>query len=331
MATTPHAECRPRWGARLARVLLIAAVVGMAVGCETNHRLHSGGEIVAAPLGTVSAYQLAGRVGLKVSESSSVTATLRDRYNTVVLYADPNGQAYVNGRALPGAGGITGVGNMLFLPQRLVEPIRSSLRHPEPAYTPRPPQRQPAPERHAPRRLGTVVLDAGHGGRDPGAIAVTGMYEKTVNLSVVRRAAGMLRQRGVEVLMTRSDDRFIPLEKRADIANDAGADLFVSVHADSAGNELAQGYTLYLARAASDDAERAADCLLTQYAAMPTSSRGIRRADYRVLVRTSCPAVLVELGYLSNVDEARRLGEPAYRQQLAEALCAGVVAYLSRR
>lgn len=322
MARKRHLRRRPRGILAVLSVFLCAWTVA---GCDPNTHLAAGGEMISAPMGTISTYQLAGRLGLNVMQSSSVTATLSNSANTMVLYADPNGQIFLNSRAFD-ARGITGVGNMLFIPQGLVEPIRASLIPSRPAPAPdTTPRARPRP---TPRVVGTVVIDAGHGGRDPGAVAVTGMQEKTVNLAVARRTAELLRTRGVNVLMTRTDDTFVELEDRADVANKARADLFVSIHADSAQNSGATGFTAYVARAASRDSHRAAESMLSQMRKLPTSDRGLRQADYRVLVRTSCPAMLVELGYLSNVGEARRLAEPAYREQLARAIADGIAEHL---
>ncbi len=317
---SPHPARLPAW-------LLLAVVA--AVGCNDNHHLHgAGGEIVSAPPGAISTYQLAGRLGMRVVESSSVTATLADSANTVVLYADPRGQAYVNSRVID-AKGATGVGDMLFVPEPLVERIRASMRPAEPTPRPRP-RPQPTPTPRPTERLGTVVIDPGHGGRDPGAIAVTGIEEKAVALAVSLRTAELLRTRGVNVIMTRTDDTYIPLDVRADIANEAGADLFVSIHADSAENPSARGFTVYVARAASRDSHRAAQAVLGRLENLPSPSRGVRQADYRVLVRTAGPAMLIELGYLSNAREARMLADPAYQQRLAQAIADGIVQHFQR-
>lgn len=100
-----------------------------------------------------------------------------------------------------------------------------------------------------------VVIDAGHGGKDVGAIAVSGGYEKEVTLAIAREAARILRQSGrVRVKLVREDDRFIPLGGRVRIARDARADLFVSVHADSAPNEGARGASVYTLSAVASDA-----------------------------------------------------------------------------
>jgi N-acetylmuramoyl-L-alanine amidase len=100
-----------------------------------------------------------------------------------------------------------------------------------------------------------VVIDAGHGGKDVGAIAVTGGYEKDITLAIAREVARVLRERGrVRVKLTRDDDRFIPLGGRVRIARDARADLFISIHADSAPNDQAMGASVYTLSAVASDA-----------------------------------------------------------------------------
>ena len=119
------------------------------------------------------------------------------------------------------------------------------------------PQARPAPAGIRSRSGGKplVVIDAGHGGKDVGAIAVTGGYEKDVTLAIARETARILERRGkVRVKLTRDDDRFIPLGGRVRIARDARADLFVSIHADSAPNEQARGASVYTLSAVASDA-----------------------------------------------------------------------------
>lgn len=100
-----------------------------------------------------------------------------------------------------------------------------------------------------------VVIDSGHGGKDVGAIAVTGGYEKEVTLAIARETARILRDRGrVRVRLTRDEDRFIPLGGRVRIARDARADLFISIHADSAPNDQARGASVYTLSAVASDA-----------------------------------------------------------------------------
>lgn len=128
-----------------------------------------------------------------------------------------------------------------------------------PAATPLPPATQPSPTRSGVKsRSGgkpLVVIDSGHGGKDVGAIAVNGGYEKDVTLAIARETARILRERGrVRVKLTRDDDRFIPLGGRVRIARDARADLFISIHADSAPNDQARGASVYTLSAVASDA-----------------------------------------------------------------------------
>ncbi|WP_353217193.1 N-acetylmuramoyl-L-alanine amidase [Sandarakinorhabdus sp.] len=120
---------------------------------------------------------------------------------------------------------------------------------------------RPEPERTTKPRRGRsgakplVVIDAGHGGKDVGAIAVTGGYEKDITLAIAREIARNLRESGrVRVKMVRDDDRFIPLGGRVRIARDARADLFVSIHADSASNDAARGASVYTLSSVASDA-----------------------------------------------------------------------------
>ncbi|WP_017668399.1 N-acetylmuramoyl-L-alanine amidase [Sandarakinorhabdus sp. AAP62] len=133
----------------------------------------------------------------------------------------------------------------------------------KPAITPPRPAPEPLAEPQATRsgvksRTGgkpLVVIDAGHGGKDVGAIAVSGGYEKDITLAIAREAARILRDRGrVRVKLTRDDDRFIPLGGRVRIARDARADLFISIHADSAPNDQARGASVYTLSAVASDA-----------------------------------------------------------------------------
>lgn len=127
-----------------------------------------------------------------------------------------------------------------------------------PPAAPKSEEAQPPPRTGIRSRSGgkpLVVIDAGHGGKDVGAIAVTGGYEKDITLAIARETARILRERGkVRVRLTRDDDRFIPLGGRVRIARDARADLFISIHADSAPNEQARGASVYTLSAVASDA-----------------------------------------------------------------------------
>ena len=210
----------------------------------------------------------------------------------------------------------------IFLHGSLARSIAPRLRRVEPA---------PKPETQQEPPLGLVVLDPGHGGRDPGAIGCNGMFEKDCVLFVAHRVCRRLAESKVKVIMTRSDDRFVTLEGRAEIANRAQADLFVSNHADSAPRRAANGHTLYVARGASGAAAMAARCIAGRLAEIGIYSRGVREANYRVLVQTTCPAALVEIGYLSNHDEARRLATGRHRLAVGDAIAKGIVDALRKQ
>ena len=117
---------------------------------------------------------------------------------------------------------------------------------------------QPPVSAGPPGRFDAVVIDAGHGGEDHGARGGSGLLEKEIVLDVSTRLASALRKRGYAVLETRTEDVFVPLEKRTMVANDSGADLFVSIHANSAESAKPQGMEVYFASVdASDDRARA--------------------------------------------------------------------------
>ncbi len=178
---------------------------------------------------------------------------------------------------------------------------------------------------------GRVVIDPGHGGKDPGA-QVFGIDEKAINLAVARLVAERLSARGVTVILTRKSDVFIELQDRADASTSYRADLFVSVHADSNPSPEKEGHSVLLPQSGDPQANLAGQ-LIDRHMTANGSPSHIVRMDNRgllVLRRTTCPAVLVELGFLSNRTEARRLASSAYQQSLAEGIADGIVDYLAR-
>lgn len=301
----------------IAAAVLAAAAVG---GCNsTPEPLHPAHQRLQAPPKTISVFQLAGRLNLKVVANRRTFAHLAGPGNSVTIFPQPGAAVFVNGIRLPCRGPILASDSTIFVPVSAEWLIRPVLR-PEPP----PPEVRPD-EPQQPRPV--VVIDPGHGGRDPGAIACNGLFEKDVVLPV----ALMVRRRlqgGAHVIMTRQTDCFVELERRAEIANEARAGLFVSIHADSAGNAGARGHTLYVARGASSRSLAAAERVDRSLHGATRHSRGVRRANYRVLVRTTCPAILVEIGYLSNRFEARRLAGADHQRAVAHAIAAGILEFL---
>lgn len=318
---------------RTPAIVLTVLAAAMA-GCEPQGISGPSGELGPPRREDLTVSDLAPRLGMNLAHASYSTATLRDEANTVVLYADPDGAVYVNAVEIPDSRGIASQDGTLLVPASLVPRIRAMLRPagPAPAYVeptivrPRVP---PTPRRRT--SIGTVVIDPGHGGKDPGCKSVFGTREKHIVLPVSRQLAEQLRSRGVDVVMTRDDDRFLELEDRPAVAGRARADLFVSIHADWAKNRSARGYTAYVSRSASKRSVAAAGAILRGMRSTGAANRGIRRADFRVLVHSPCPAVLVELGFLSNRAEAARLEAASHQHRYAEAVARGIVDYLKRR
>jgi N-acetylmuramoyl-L-alanine amidase len=315
---------------RLETLGLLAAVLVAVVGCEPQDISLGTGPVAPPSVQQMHLSSCAARLGMRVAHRSRTSATLRNGANTVVLYSEPLGEVYVNGTVLPDSGGIAPVEDSLLVPVPLVSRLAGLLRSVQPPHVvhPQPPHRAaPSP----PRRLGCVVIDPGHGGRDPGAISCLGSREKDIVLRVSKLLAAELRRANVDVRLTRTTDRYLELEDRPAVANRCGAHLFISVHADSARNRRATGFTAYVSRSADAGSLAAADAIGRGIAAAGVPSRGIRRADFRVLVYADSPAVLVELGYLSNRWEAVRLNHGDYQQRLARALARGVTEYLAAK
>jgi N-acetylmuramoyl-L-alanine amidase len=173
----------------------------------------------------------------------------------------------------------------------------------------------------------TVIVDAGHGGSDRGARAGSGQHEKHLALDTAKRLARELRARGLNVIETRHNDTFIPLGTRTDISNRTGDAIFVSIHYNWARRSKPRGIEIYYYNPRSRPL--AANILQQTLRAYPTSNRGVKRNTYYVLRDNRRPAVLCELGFVSNPQDNRYLQNPTYRQRLAERVADGIVA--SRR
>ena len=174
-----------------------------------------------------------------------------------------------------------------------------------------------------------IVLDAGHGGRDQGTSAGS-ILEKEINLSVVKRLAGILEDAGAAVLLTREDDTKVGLEDRANFANQKEAEFFVSIHCNYCEDDAGViGLECYY-RDGSTEGEALANQIVSRMEETEEiSCRGTRIGDFRVLNKTEMPAVLVEIGYLSNQGERMKLADEAYQKLLTEKLAEGILAAAS--
>ena len=173
----------------------------------------------------------------------------------------------------------------------------------------------------------TVCVDPGHGGRDPGATA-GGSEEATIVLDVCCRLRDILRGH-VVVVMTRDDDSFLDLRARSTLSNLAEADVFLSVHCNSAYNHMASGWELFTS-VGETQADRLGELVSQHHAAtFPDQvDRGQKEVNFSVLRRTSAPAILVELGFLSNDQERSWLEQEDVRQGHAEYIAAGILEFL---
>lgn len=175
-----------------------------------------------------------------------------------------------------------------------------------------------------------IVIDPGHGGKDPGSEVYSGVAEKDFNLSVSKQLRDILAQDSrMKITLTRSDDRFISLNDRVDIANTLGADVFISIHANSYIDSKTRGVETFYARGDSVDLAQALHRVVLQATGFP--DRSVRISSHRVTRNTTMPAVLLELGYLSNANDAKALMQASVQQRLATSLAASIIQYVESR
>jgi N-acetylmuramoyl-L-alanine amidase len=174
-----------------------------------------------------------------------------------------------------------------------------------------------------------VVIDPGHGGRDPGAIGIGGLQEKDINTTISARVQQRLQQAGVTVVMTRNGDRWVDLQDRADYANNAGADVFVSIHANAINMSRpdVNGLETYY-YSSGERLARTIHSRVLQNTDM--RDRGVRQARFYVLRNTSMPAVLVETGFVTGAQDAARFRNPTAMNQIADGIAQGILDYLGR-
>lgn len=215
----------------------------------------------------------------------------------------------------------------------------------------------------------TLVIDAGHGGKDPGAVGKN-IYEKDLNLALALKIGEKINQKypNVKVVYTRDTDVFVPLQKRSEIANNSKADLFISIHANSSESKESEGLETFIL--GTDKMEKNLDVAMRENAVMMLESdykttyqgfnpnsidsyimfelmqntfmdqslqfatlvqqncveqlkrkdRGVRQAAFWVLLKTACPAILFEMGFVSNPEEEKFLRQPEGIDQMAQAI-----------
>ncbi|MDB6053507.1 MAG: hypothetical protein JWN25_1030 [Verrucomicrobiales bacterium] len=194
-----------------------------------------------------------------------------------------------------------------------------------------------------------ICIDPGHGGKDPGN--VTGQtQEKHHTLALAREVSALLQKADFKVVTTRSSDKYIERSDRSDLANRTKADLFLSLHFNSAPSREVKGVEVYCltpvgasstnargegsnARASRGNSMNSQNIFLAYQVQkslinkLATEDRSVRRARFEVLREVSMPAILIESGYMSNSQEGRNLSDPKYLKQLAQAIVDGVLSY----
>jgi N-acetylmuramoyl-L-alanine amidase len=184
-----------------------------------------------------------------------------------------------------------------------------------------------------------IIVDPGHGGEDFGTKSLTRpkYHEKSLNLTTALILNDFLQQMGYRTLMTRSKDEFITLLRRAEFANENNADLFVSVHYNSAPAKEADGieifyYKLDENKARVNESRKLASNILTKVLKNTEArSRGVKDANFAVIRETKMPAVLIEGGFLTNENELDKIKDPAYVKSLAWGIAQGIQSYLNSR
>jgi N-acetylmuramoyl-L-alanine amidase len=203
---------------------------------------------------------------------------------------------------------------------------------PRPASRPASKQDTSTPVRTNGRVL--VMLDPGHGGKDPGAIGPSGLREVDVILPVAKRVAAILEKQGIAVKMTRNSDYFVGLDERVTMSREAGATLFVSIHANSIDNRPdVNGLETYHYNLGQSFAETVHSTVVDYINknGFYIADRRVRSARFLVLRKSSIPAILVETGYLTSDVEAARLRRDDYQRVMAEGIAKGIVQYIKER
>lgn len=257
-----------------------------------------------------------------------VPASTLDVQNRVRAIAPGAFRTTVNGQAVVQAGLFSEELRASELQQLLISNNLQARIIPVEASALRPVSPPTVSTRPIPRGRVVVVIDPGHGGRDPGAIGIGGLREKDIVLPISRQVAALLEQQGIQVVMTRSDDRELDLAPRVRIAEQANANVFVSIHANAINMSRpdVNGLETYYNSSAGQRLAQVIHSNMLQTVGM--RDRGVRRANFYVIRNTSMPSVLVEVGFVTGREDAVRLSSSADRNRMAQAIANGIVQYV---
>ncbi len=270
-------------------------------------------------------------IGFKPNSSVLRVSLKQENANTVGVYILPASRTQV--------GRLNTRGKKLSLDlgkaRRITPPIAlPPIPRPNPISSPgrqiSPPSGRTTPARRPnPRGRVVVIIDPGHGGKDPGAIGIGGLREKDVILPISQKVAEILEKNGVQAILTRKSDYFVSLKGRVQLAERANANVFVSIHANSVGLSRpdVSGLEVYYYNSGYGLAQSVRKRILNT---VNVRDRRVRKARFYVLRKSSMPAILVETGYVTGREDAAKLRQQWYRNKMAEGIARGILDYLKR-
>lgn len=179
-----------------------------------------------------------------------------------------------------------------------------------------------------------IVIDPGHGGEDPGKVGVNDALEKDINLKIAEKLRDMMEEEGIQIVMTREDD-FVPesknedLKKRVELINEVNPDIVVCVHQNSFTDQTVAGPQVFY-HGSSEISKKIAQTLQEElWLVDEENQRQIKgNENYYMLSQTEVPTVIVECGFLSNSKDAEKLVTDEYQEQIAQAICSGIIKWL---
>ncbi|TKH22291.1 N-acetylmuramoyl-L-alanine amidase [Bacillus wiedmannii] len=171
-----------------------------------------------------------------------------------------------------------------------------------------------------------IVIDPGHGGNDPGSIGPNGTREKEITLKTAKNIQKKLKEKGMTVILTREDDKFVSLKNRVTIAQNKSADLFLSIHYDGFTTSDVNGVTTYYNKELKE-------WILAKmihghlFKHIKSKDRGVKSGDYYVLRENEKPSLLLELGYITNPEDEERMNSQQFQADVASGIVNGVIEY----
>ncbi|MGH1047494.1 N-acetylmuramoyl-L-alanine amidase (plasmid) [Bacillus mycoides] len=174
-----------------------------------------------------------------------------------------------------------------------------------------------------------IVIDPGHGGNDPGSIGPNGTREKDITLKTAKNIQKKLEEKGMTVILTREDDTFVSLKNRVAIAQNKSADLFLSIHYDGFTTSDVNGVTTYYNKGLKEwTLAKMIHGHLSKH--IQSKDRGVKSGDYNVLRENEQPSLLLELGYITNPEDEKRMNSKNFQTDVASGVVNGVIEYFKK-